>query len=276
MGVEYVDWSQWLPMDRALAVPCASVDPVTPYTRATARKAGWQWRIPLQHRIGNGHVYCSDYLGDDEAAEILLANLDGPPLADPRPLRFTTGHRREFWRGNVVALGLSSGFLEPLESTSIHLVQSGLKHLVDLLPRERIAAADVAAFNAKMTFEFESVRDFLTLHYRANDRAEPFWRSRREMALPDSLAEKIETFRAHGRIFRHNEELFSEVGWLQVLVGQGVLPDSHHPLADSPGDAKVDLYLAGIREVIQAKVARMPKHRDTLTRLCGPSKDIAA
>jgi tryptophan halogenase len=276
MGVDYVDWSRWLPMNRALAVPCESVDPVTPYTRATARSAGWQWRIPLQHRIGNGHVYCSEYLSDDEAATVLLANLDGRPLADPRPLRFTTGHRRDFWRGNVVALGLSSGFLEPLESTSIHLVQSGLQHLIDLLPRERIAAADVAAFNARMTFEFESIRDFLILHYHANDRPEPFWESRREMELPDSLRDKVETFRAHGRIFRHHEELFSEVGWLQVLVGQGILPNSHHPLADSPGDEKVDLYLAGIREVVQAKVARMPSHRDTITRLCGNPKDIAA
>jgi tryptophan halogenase len=276
MGVPFVDWSRWLPMDRALAVPCESVEPVTPFTRATARKAGWQWRIPLQHRIGNGHVYCSDYMSDGDAADILLANLDGKPLADPRPLRFTTGHRREFWRGNVVALGLSSGFLEPLESTSIHLVQSGLKHLVDLLPHGRIDPADVAAFNAKLTFEFEAIRDFLILHYHANDRSEPFWQSRREMALPDTLIEKIETFRAHGRLFRFNEELFSEVGWLQVLVGQGILPRSYHPLADSPGDANVDRYLAGIREVIQAKVGRMPGHREYLSRLNGTPKEAAA
>jgi tryptophan halogenase len=276
MGVDYVDWSRWLPMNRALAVPCESVDPVTPFTRSTARMAGWQWRIPLQHRIGNGHVYCSDYLSDDEAADILLANLDGRPLADPRPLRFTTGHRRQFWSGNVVALGLSSGFLEPLESTSIHLVQSGLKHLVDLLPRERIDPADVAAFNAKLTFEFERIRDFLVLHYHANDRPEPFWQSRREMEIPDSLAEKIEIFRAHGRIFRFNEELFTEQGWLQVMIGQGILPRSYHPLADSPGDENVDRYLASVRELIQAKVARMPSHREYLTRLCGTRVEVAA
>jgi tryptophan halogenase len=276
MGVDYVDWSHWLPMDRAMAVPCESVEPLTPYTRSTARAAGWQWRIPLQHRIGNGHVYCSDFSSDEEAAETLLANLDGRPLADPRPLRFTTGHRREFWRGNVVALGLSSGFLEPLESTSIHLVQSGIKHLVDLLPHGRIEPADVAAFNKRLTFEFESIRDFLILHYAANDRPEPFWRSRREMALPDTLQEKIDTFRAHGRIFRFNEELFAEVGWLQVLVGQGILPRSHHPLADAPGNENVDRYLAGIREVIQAKVARMPDHREHLTRLGGLPNEVAA
>lgn len=276
LGVDYVDWSQWLPMNRALAVPCASVSPLTPYTRATARAAGWQWRIPLQHRIGNGHVYCSDYLSDDEAAAILLANLDGPALAEPRPLRFVTGHRKQFWKGNVVALGLASGFLEPLESTSLHLVQSGLKHLIDLLPREAIDPADVAAFNAKLTFEFERIRDFLILHYHANDRPEPFWQRCREMELPDSLAEKLATFRAHGRIFRFNEELFSEQGWLQVMIGQGIIPRSHHPLADFPGDGQVDRYLAGIREVIQAKVARMPDHQLYLDRMCGSPAEVAA
>lgn len=276
MGVDYVDWSDWLPMNRALAVPCESVEPVTPFTRATARKAGWQWRIPLQHRIGNGHVYCSDFISDDEATSVLLANLDGKPLADPRPLRFVTGHRREFWRGNVVALGLSSGFLEPLESTSIHLVQSGIKHLVDLLPNDGIDDADVAAYNAKLTFEYEKVRDFLILHYHANDRPEPFWQRCREMRIPDSLAEKIETFRAHGRIFRFNEELFTEVAWLQVMVGQGILPRSHHPLADAPGDENVDRYLASVRELIAAKVSRMPDHRDYLNRLCGSPAEVAA
>jgi tryptophan 7-halogenase len=276
MGVDYVDWSRWLPMNRALAVPCESVEPLTPYTRATARVAGWQWRIPLQHRIGNGHVYCSDHLSDDEAADILLANLDGRPLAEPRPLRFVTGHRREFWRGNVVALGLASGFLEPLESTSLHLVQSGIKHLVDLLPNGGIDPADVAAFNRRLGFEFERIRDFLILHYHANDRAEPFWQRCREMELPDTLAEKIETFRAHGRIFRFNEELFTELGWLQVMVGQGTLPRSYHPLADAPGSGQLDQYLAGIRHVVAAKVERMPDHREYLTRLCGPLEEVAA
>lgn len=276
MGVEYVDWSHWLPCDRALAVPCANVEPLTPYTRATARRAGWQWRIPLQHRIGNGHVYCSDFISDDEAASILLANLDGEPLADPRPLRFKTGHRREFWRANVVALGLASGFLEPLESTSIHLVQSGLKHLIDLLPKDGIDAADVAAYNRQLTFEFEAIRDFLILHYWASGRDEPFWQHCREMTIPDTLRDKVETFRAHGRIFRFNEELFTEVGWLQVMVGQGIMPRSYHPLADTPGDANVDRYLASIRELIAAKVARMPDHRTYLDRLCGSPVEAAA
>src|SRR5687767_619653 len=277
MGSEYVDWSQWLPCNRALAVPCESVEPLTPVTRATAREAGWQWRIPLQHRVGNGYVYCSDFIGDDAAADTLMANLDGKPLGEPRPLKFTAGRRQDFWRGNVVALGLASGFLEPLESTSIHLVQSGIKHLVDLLPRDGIDAADVAAYNSKLTFEYEKIRDFLILHYWANGRSEPFWKRCRDMEIPDTLAEKVETFRSHGRIFRFNEELFTELAWLQVMVGQNIVPRSYHPLADAPGDDMVDEYLASIREVIAAKVAKMPDHRAYLERLCGsqPAQAVA-
>jgi tryptophan halogenase len=269
MGSEYVDWSQWLPCNRALAVPCESVEPLTPVTRAITREAGWQWRIPLQHRIGNGYVYCSDFIGDEAAADTLMANLDGKPLGEPRPLKFTAGRRQDFWRGNVVALGLASGFLEPLESTSIHLVQSGIKHLVDLLPRDGINAADVAAYNSKLAFEYDKIRDFLILHYWANGRSEPFWQRCREIEIPDSLVEKVETFRSHGRIFRFNEELFSEVAWLQVMVGQNILSRSYHPLADAPGDDKVDQYLASIRELIAAKVAKMPDHRAYLDGLCG-------
>jgi len=276
MGSSFVDWSQWLACNRAFAVPCASVEPLTPVTRATAREAGWQWRIPLQHRIGNGYVYCSDFISDEAAAETLMANLDGEPLGEPRQLKFTAGRRQDFWRGNVVALGLASGFLEPLESTSIHLVQSGLKHLVDLLPRDGIDPADVAAYNAKLTFEYEKIRDFLILHYWANGRSEPFWQRCREMEVPDTLIEKVETFRSHGRIFRFNEELFTELAWLQVMVGQNIMPRSYHPLADAPGDANVDQYLASTRELIAAKVARMPDHREYLERLCATQPAEAA
>jgi tryptophan halogenase len=276
MGSDYVDWSQWLPCDRALAVPCESVDPLTPVTRAIAREAGWQWRIPLQHRIGSGYVYCSEFIDDEAAAETLIANLDGKALTEPRPLRFTAGRRQDFWRGNVVALGLASGFLEPLESTSIHLVQSGIKHLVDLLPRDGIDAADVAAYNSKLAFEYEKIRDFLILHYWANGRSEPFWKRCREMQIPDTLAEKVETFRSHGRIFRFNEELFTEIAWLQVMVGQNILPRSYHPLADAPGNDKVDQYLASIRELVAAKVAKMPDHRAYLEKLRGTQAAQAA
>jgi tryptophan halogenase len=264
MDCDYVDWSKWLPCNRAMAVPCASADTLLPYTRATAREAGWQWRIPLQHRIGNGIVYCSDFIDDDRAAEILMANLDGAPLADPRPLRFTTGHRSRFWEKNVVALGLAGGFLEPLESTSIHLVQAGIKQLIDLLPAKDIAQADINQFNRQTAFEYERIRDFLVLHYFANNRKEPFWQEMRRIPLPDGIVEKLENFQANGRIFRFNEELFTELAWLQVMVGQGILPSGYHPLADVPGNDAIDKYLASIEDVIAAKLSRMPSHRDYL------------
>jgi tryptophan 7-halogenase len=267
----YQDWTHWLPCDRAIAVPCEAVEPLTPYTRSTARRAGWQWRIPLQHRIGNGHVYCSGHISDDEAASILMANLDGKALADPKPLRFVTGRRNQFWNRNVVAIGLSSGFMEPLESTSIHLIQSGIKKLIDLLPYGGINQADVNEYNRQSVFEFESIRDFLILHYRANQREGPFWKACREMAIPDTLQEKIDLFTASGRLFRFNEELFTELGWLQVMSGQGIEPKSYHPLADAPGDKGVTDYLRSIREVVAAKVERMPQHRDYLDKLVAGS-----
>jgi tryptophan 7-halogenase len=264
----YVDWTHWLPCDRALAVPCASVKPLTPHTRSTARKAGWQWRIPLQHRIGNGHVYCSSHLSDDEAASILLSNLDGEALGDPRPIRFKTGMRKQFWNRNVVALGLSSGFLEPLESTSIHLIQSGIERLLKFLPNGPIAAADRDAYNAQSTFEFERIRDFIILHYHLNQRDEPFWKACRDMAIPDTLVEKLETFRANGRIFRVSDELFTELGWLQVMVGQGIMPVGYHPLADQLSDNDLARFLGATRQVVDGSVAAMPTHEDFIARHC--------
>ncbi len=272
LNTGYQDWTHWLPCDRALAVPCASSEPLLPYTRATARKAGWQWRIPLQHRIGNGHVYCSSHISDDEAASILLANLDGEPLAEPKPIRFKTGRRNKFWNRNVVALGLASGFMEPLESTSIHLIQSGIKRLIDLMPSDEIKQADVDEYNRQCGFEFERIRDFLILHYHANEREEPFWKMCREMDVPETLKEKMDVFRASGRIFRVNEELFTELGWLQVMAGQGIQPDGYHPLADVPGDQPVADYLRSIREVIAAKVDLMPMHTDYLAQIVGKAK----
>lgn len=264
----YDDWTHWLPCDRALAVPCASVSPLTPYTRSTARQAGWQWRIPLQHRIGNGHVYCSAHISDDEAAATLLANLDGEPLGDPRPLKFTTGMRRKFWNHNVVALGLASGFMEPLESTSIHLIQSGIERLLKFLPNGPIASADTDAFNRQSAFEYERIRDFIILHYHANQRDEPFWKACREMAIPDTLAEKLEVFRANGRIFRVSEELFTELGWLQVMVGQGVVPAGYHPLADQLDHNDLAGFLGATRQVVDGSVAVMPDHADFIARQC--------
>ena len=264
----YDDWSHWLPCDRALAVPCASSAELTPYTRSTAHTAGWQWRIPLQHRIGNGHVYCSAQISDDQAAAVLLANLDGVPLADPRPIRFTTGSRRQFWNRNVVAIGLAAGFLEPLESTSIHMVQSAIERVIRYLPNGPLQAADIAAYNIETGFEWERVRDFIILHYHVNDRPEPFWRECASMAVPQSLSDKIALFRANGRITRFNDELFAEVGWLQVLVGQGIVPQGYHPLVDAHSDKDIRELLSLLRQVIGRQVGTLPDHATFIAQHC--------
>ncbi len=265
----YDDWSRWLPCNRAMAVPCANAGEPTPYTRSTARDAGWQWRIPLQNRIGNGYVYCSDYVSDDEATATLLSNLDGEALADPRPLRFTAGKRKKFWNRNVIALGLASGFMEPLESTSIHLVQSGLSRLLKMLPRKQCNPADAAEFNRQTDFEFERIRDFLILHYKATERDDtPFWRDRAAMPIPDTLAAKIDLFRSNGHIFREHEELFTEVGWLQVFAGQGILAAGHHPLADGVEEGDLAQYMETIELLIAREVSQMPSHGDFIARHC--------
>jgi tryptophan halogenase len=260
MGVPFDDWSRWLPCDRALAVPSEAIRPILPLTRATARTAGWQWRIPLRHRTGNGLVFCSAYLDEDAATAELLRGLDAPALAEPRLIRFITGRRTDAWAGNCVALGLASGFLEPLESTSLHLVQSGIARLLQFWPGERIAPADRDAFNRETAREWASIRDFLVLHYHANVRAEPFWQACRAAPLPDQLAAKLDLFRAHGRIVREGDELFTEVGWLQVMLGQGVLPASYHPLADAPSAEDLASFLDAQRRHVAAVVGRMPSH----------------
>ncbi len=277
LGTGYADWSKWLPCDRALAVPSARVADFTPYTRATAHDAGWQWRIPLQHRTGNGRVYCSAFTSDDDAAASLLANLDSQPLAEPRPLRFVTGKRRRFWNRNVIALGLASGFMEPLESTSIHLIQSGIQRLLKLLPGKVQREADRAEFNRQSDFEYDRIRDFLILHYHANARQEPFWRACREAPLPDTLSAKIELFRGNGHITREHEELFTEVGWLQVLVGQGIVPSGHHPIADAIPSADLREYLETIAALYSREAARYPGHADFIAANCAArSQGIAA
>lgn len=262
----FEDWSHWLPCDRALAVPSARTEPLLPYTQSIAREAGWQWRIPLQHRTGNGLVYCSAYHDEDRAAEILLGNLDAAPLADPRPLRFTTGKRRQGWNRNVIAMGLSSGFLEPLESTSIHLVQSAISRLLQMLPGRTISDADRREYNRQSDFEMERIRDFLILHYALNNRPEPFWRACREMALPDTLIHKMELFAANGRITREHEELFTEVGWLQVLIGQGVEPRGYHPIADTIEPDDLAEYMRTIELLYAREADAMPAHADFIAR----------
>jgi tryptophan halogenase len=265
----YDDWSHWLPCDRAMAVPCARGGEFTPYTRSTARPAGWQWRIPLQHRTGNGYVYSSRHLSDDEAAATLLATLDGEALADPRPLRFVAGKRRKFWSHNCVAIGLAGGFMEPLESTSIHLVQTAIARLLTFLPDGEPRPADIDEFNRQSAFEYERIRDFLILHYKAVERHDtPFWDHCRTMPIPEELERKIDLFAACGRIVRHNDELFTEVGWLQVLLGQGVRPAGHHPLADQLSAGELAEFMNMIRAVIQHETGTMPTHAEFVTGHC--------
>ena len=265
----YKDFSHWLPCDRALAVACEKVGSPTPYTRATARAAGWQWRIPLQHRTGNGYVYSSAHISDDEAAATLLANLDGKPLGDPRPLRFTTGMRRKFWNRNVVALGLASGFMEPLESTSIYLIQSGISKLLNLFPRRDFNPVLIERYNTQSVFEFERIRDFLILHYHATERNDTrFWQACRTMSIPPVLQDNIDLFRDSGRFFRNAEEMFAAVSWVQVMIGQGIMPRGYHPLVDQLPPQELDGFIRSVGRVIASCVDAMPSHEAFIARWC--------
>ena len=269
LNTGYEDWSHWLPCDRAQAVPCESAPVLTPYTHSTAHRAGWQWRIPLQHRTGNGHVYCSSFISDDEAAATLLANLDGRALAEPRVIKFTTGMRKQAWNKNVVALGLAGGFLEPLESTSIHMVQSGIQRLIDFFPRTELDPVDVAEYNRQSRFEYERIRDFIILHYKANQRTDsPFWQQCAAMSVPESLEHKLALFRARGRVVRTDNELFAETGWFQVMVGQHIEPQTYHPLADLQSEADTMEYLESVRAVIGKCVEVMPDHAAYIASHC--------
>jgi tryptophan halogenase len=265
----YEDWTHWLPCDRALAVPCEKVAPPTPYTRSTARTAGWQWRIPLQHRTGNGHVYSSKYMSDDEAAAILMKNLDGRALAEPRPLRFVTGKRKKIWNKNVIAVGLSGGFMEPLESTSIYLIQSAIGRLVLLFPSGEINPLLIDRYNAQATFEFERIRDFLILHYCATERNDsPFWNYCRTMDIPEQLRETIRLFKDSGRFFRVAEEMFGQTSWVEVMIGQRLMPEAHHPMVDQMSDADLDKFMAHVKSVISGSVDLMPMHQQFIDRHC--------
>ena len=257
----FEDWGEWLQCDRAIAVPCARVDPLIPLTRSIARTAGWQWRIPLQHRIGNGYVFSPSRISEDEAAATLLANLDGEAMAEPRTIRFKTGRRRKTWVRNVVAIGLSSGFIEPLESTSIHLIQTAINRLLELLPAGQISQATRDDYNARSAWEMERIRDFIIFHYHANQRVgEPFWDELRAMSVPEPLQHKIDLFRASARVTASFDELFDARAWIQVLIGQNVLPETYHPIADLLPEPRLREFLDGLERAHMADVARMPDH----------------
>jgi len=273
LGAGFEDWGHWLPNDRAVAVPTAPAGPPVPFTRSTAHGAGWQWRIPLQYRTGNGHVYASRHISDDEATATLLAHLDGEPLAEPRLLRFRTGRRDRFWIGNCVALGLASGFMEPLESTSIHLIQAGIARLLEMLPTRAFEAADTRRYNRLMAAEFESIRDFLILHFHATERRDtPYWRQLATMPIPDSLAERIAIYNRTGRVFREGDELFTKTSWLAVMDGQGLHPGTYDPIAAGIPIEELRARLERIATVTCAAVGHIPAHADFITRHCAAGR----
>ena len=266
----YEDWSHWLPCDRAAAVPCERVEDPTPFTRSTAREAGWQWRIPLQHRTGNGYVFSSNFIAEDEAARLLLTRLDGAALAEPKVLRFTAGQRKRSWVKNCLAVGLSSGFLEPLESTSIHLVQVAVTKLLDYFPDRDCHPELVDRFNAEMDLAYTTIRDFLIAHYKVTEREDtPFWAYCRNMSIPDSLATKLDLFRRRGAAMPALQDLFREGSWFAVLYGQGLVPEGYHPLADTLSEDELALTLSKVRAAVQKRVDGMLPHQLFLERCCG-------
>jgi len=266
----YEDWMHWLPCDRAIAVPCAYEGNPDPFTRSTAYAAGWQWRIPLQHRMGNGIVYSSEHLADDDAQRLLLDNLEGEALAEPRRLSFTTGRRLEAWNKNVVTLGLSSGFVEPLESTSIHLIQAGISKLLALFPDKRFSPVERTEYNRQIRDLFEDIRDFIILHYWANRRTDSeFWKRCAAMEIPGSLQRKVDLWRGKARSFRDEAELFPTTSWVAVMLGQGILPETYDPIADALDENKVAAAFEQIRLAIRQTAERLPSHGEFIAHVSG-------
>jgi tryptophan halogenase len=269
LKVPYEDWTHWLPCDSALAVQTESVGEAVPYTRSIAHDAGWQWRIPLQHRVGNGLVYCSRHMSDERAKELLLSKVQGEVLTTPRVLKFMPGQRREVWRANCVAIGLASGFIEPLESTSIHLIQRGTIRLMQMFPAMGIRQSDIDEYNQQAQAEIEHIRDFIVLHYHVTNRDDSaFWRACRTMSIPASLQHRINLFRETGRVFRMQNELFAENSWIQVMLGQGITPQQHHQVADLMGDQELSGFLDTIRQAVNRTVAQLPSHQAYVKQYC--------
>jgi len=273
----YKDWSELLPVNHAVACACTQEEDPIPYTRATAKDAGWQWRIPLQHRLGNGYVFSNKFLAPEAAEKELMESLEGSPLADPKHIKFTTGHRKKFWEKNCLSLGLAAGFMEPLESTSIHLIQTGLSRLMAQFPDKNFNQKDIDYYNRRTEDEYIRVRDFLILHYKASVRTDtPFWQYIQNAAMPDKLREKIELYKENGRIFREDNELFNETSWLAVMHGQGLRPKSYHPVADVLSDEEVALRLTDIYNSVVKSADYMPTHIDYIRKNCEADKESFA
>ncbi|QEY12048.1 tryptophan halogenase family protein [Cellvibrio sp. KY-YJ-3] len=269
LGVGYQNWSHWLPCDSAWAVPSQKLDPLPSYTRATAHSAGWQWRIPLQHRTGNGHVFSSKFMDEEEAKKILLKNIQGEKLAEPRLIKFVTGRRDKFWHKNCIAIGLASGFMEPLESTSIHLVQSALARIMAMFPHKKFNQDEIDSYNEQVGFEYEKIRDFLILHYKVTERNDSaFWNYCREMDIPPSLQQKINVFKANGHVFRFNNELFNEISWVEVMLGQRMTTEGYHPLVDVLPEEEFDRRMAQVKRVIDTAIDYMPSHAEYIEKTC--------
>jgi tryptophan 7-halogenase len=265
----YEDWSHWLPCDSALAVQTESIGPANPYTSSIAHESGWRWHIPLQHRVGNGMVYCSRFISDDDAKKSLLQAVKGKTLIEPRLIRFRTGRRLKVWNRNCVALGLASGFVEPLESTSIHLIMTGVTRLMQLFPFSGITQTFVDRYNDESRDELESIRDFIVLHYHATSRDDtPFWRHCRDMQIPDSLARRIRLFKENAYAFQGDGELFRVDSWVQVMLGQGIVPAHYHHSAKQMKDDDLKRVLAEVRSGVGQAVARLPQHQDFVNQYC--------
>ena len=263
------DWSHWLPCNSAQAVQCQPVGPAAPYTRSIAWEAGWQWKIPLQRRVGSGLVYCSDYMSDDEAANRLLANIDGKRLIEPRVIKYRTGQRKLYWNRNCIAVGLSSGFVEPLESTSIHFIQNSILWLLLMFPHQGITEPLVAEYNAVLKREAANIRDFIVLHYHVTERNDSeFWNYCRTMSIPDSLQHRLALFRQSGRIFKPQDDLFAENSWIQVMMGQGIVPEQYHPIVDMMSDAELEAFLGGHRTRVEQLVSKLPQHSEFVAHYC--------
>jgi tryptophan halogenase len=269
LGVGFEDWGHWLPCNSAQTIACEHTKTLPSYTRSTAQSAGWQWRIPTQSRTGNGHIYSTDFMSDDEAQQILLQGLDGAPIGDPRTIRFKTGCLERFWHKNCIGIGLSSGFLEPLESTSLYLIQMGISKFISLFPSGSLQPIVVSEYNRQMRQQFDQVRDFIILHYCATERDDsPFWNYCRTMSTPDSLEHKINLFREAGRVFRYEDELFSRPSWVAVMLGQNIVPKICDPIVATLDPAQVDHSLTSMRRAMADAAGKMPTHAAFIDQYC--------